>query len=173
MPRPDSSATIAVNKRAFHDYEILEKIEAGIRLVGTEVKAVRAGAVRLQGSFVQPKRLLVGGSAKRGRKPARTPELRDVLHVVNMQIQQYPPAGPNQHDPIRSREILLHRKQHDTLLGKVQEQGLTIVPLDVHLAHGLVKLTIGLGRGKKLHDKRRVMKEREVKRTLDRAVKRR
>lgn len=173
VPRPDTIATIAVNKRAFHDFEILERVEAGIRLFGTEVKAVRKNLVRLQGSFVQPKRMLVGGSKKRGSKPERKPEVRDVLHVVNMQIQQYPPAGLNQHDPIRSRELLLNRKEHDLLLEKVQEQGLTLVPLDVHLTHGLVKLTVGLGRGKKLHDKRRVMKEREVKRTLDRAVKQR
>jgi SsrA-binding protein len=164
-PIPDS--TVTVNKRAFHDYEVLESFEAGLKLVGTEVKAIRQGSVNLRGSYVIARSVPTGAKPKRGVAPART-----ILQVINMQVNAYGPAGPGQHDPHRPRELLLHAKERDRIAGALTEKGQTAVPLDVHFAHGLIKLRVAVVRGKKLHDKRRTLKEREVKRTIQRAMKR-
>lgn len=165
LPMPRSAdETIATNKRALHDYEVIETLEAGIRLLGSEVKAIRKGHVNLRGSYVVPRRVSVPKTKR------RAVTVVDVLHVVNMQVNSYGPAGPLAHDPLRARELLLSRKETDHLLVALQEKGRTAVPLDLHVAHGLLKLKIALVRGKQLHDKRRVLREREVKRTIERAV---
>lgn len=163
MPRATDSV-LAVNKRALHDYEVIESLEAGIKLLGSEVKAIRKGHVNLRGSFVVPRRVAIPKTKHRPQT------IVDVLSIVNMQVNAYGPAGPLAHDPIRARELLLNRKETDRFLGALQVKGQTAVPLDIHLAHGLVKVRIALVRGKQLHDKRRTLKEREVKRTIERAI---
>ncbi len=137
--------TLATNKRARYDYEILETFEAGLKLLGHEVKAARAGLMSLKASYVT----ITG----------KGPEL------LNAHIGKYKSAGElKEYDTTRSRPLLLKKKEIRQLRGKIHEQGLTLVPLSVYTAHNLLKLEFGLAKGKSKFDKRQSIKEREWKR---------
>lgn len=142
---------IAVNRRARHEFHIEETVEAGIVLAGSEVKALREGKANLKDSHAR---------VERGE-----------VWLLNMHISPYGPASRFGHDPLRPRKLLLHRREIDRLGGRVRERGLTLVPLRLYLKDGRVKVELALARGKKLHDKRRAMREREARREIDRAAK--
>lgn len=142
---------ISVNKRAYHTYEILETIEVGLVLTGPEIKGIRAGKVAMIGSYA---RLLSPAGA-------RHPELFWVGGSITV----------TDGDPTRSRKLLVHRHELSRLIGKIQEKGLTLIPLRLYLKKGRAKLALGLGRGKKLHDKRETLKRRDIKKQLDHAQK--
>lgn len=140
------------NKKAFFNYEILEKFEAGLELKGYEVKALKSG----QGSIMGARVLIRGGEA----------------FVVGMDIPPYQPANaPSGYDPGRTRRLLLHKKEIRYLEGKANEHGLTLVPINVYIKGNLVKLEFGAGRGKKKSDKREAIKKREAQRKIERALK--
>ncbi|MGI9516247.1 MAG: SsrA-binding protein SmpB [Pirellulaceae bacterium] len=144
---------IAENRRARHRYEIQEKLECGIMLVGSEVKSLRDGKLSLDEAYVRY------GDGE--------------LWLVGADIPEYKQATIWNHDPKRPRKLLVHAEQLKKLAARTQEKGLTIVPMRVYFnARGIVKVMIGVGRGKKLHDKRSTMKERDVKRQIDRAMRR-
>lgn len=143
---------VARNKKALHDYHILDSFEAGIVLFGPEVKSVRAGKVSLAESFAR----VDGGEVW--------------LHA--MHISPYGPASRENPDPVRPRKLLLHRREIRRLIGATQEKGQTLVPLELYLKNGVVKLKLALGRGKKLHDKRETVRTREAEREMARAVRR-
>ncbi len=137
--------SIADNKKAFHDYFIEEKHEAGLVLEGWEVKAIRAGRANLKESYVV---------VKKGE-----------VFLIGCHISPLPTASTHVHpDPTRTRKLLLHAAEISKLIGKVERAGYTLVPLDLHYAKGRIKLEIGLAKGKKQHDKRATEKEREWKR---------
>ena len=144
---------ITVNRRARHDYFIEESVEAGLVLTGSEVKALRAGKAQLKDSYAQ---------IKQGE-----------LWLLNAHISEYGPSAQFGHEPMRARKLLLHRREIDRLTGKVKEQGLTLVPLRLYFKHGRAKVELGLARGKKLYDKRESIKERESRREMDRAMRKR
>lgn len=142
---------IAVNKKAFFDYEILETYEAGIELLGFEVKAVKSGRVSLGGSFVVVK--------------------DEEVWLLNSNIAPYQPKNtPNSYDPARSRKLLLKKSEIRELIGKASQKGLTIVPLRMYNKNRKIKLEIGIARHKKLHDKRETIKERDTRREIERSV---
>lgn|SRR5699024_997722 len=141
---------IAQNRKANHDYFIEETYEAGIVLKGTEIKSIRAGRVSLKDAHVR----ILNGEAQ----------------LINMHIAPYEQGNRFNHDPTRTRKLLLHRHQIDKLLGQVQQQGYTLVPLRLYIKKGFAKVLIGLGRGKKLHDKRDDLKQKQMKRDIDRAM---
>ncbi|MBP6859062.1 MAG: SsrA-binding protein SmpB [Candidatus Magasanikbacteria bacterium] len=144
--------SLAENKKAFFEYDILEKFEAGLVLTGQEVKSAKIGQVNLKGSYIT----FYGHKA----------------YVLNMHINKYKAAGPlPDYDPTHSRELLLHKKQIAYLHGKSSEKGLTIMPLSMYTKGRLIKLEIAIGRGKKLYDKRESLKKKDLKRELDRARK--
>ncbi len=143
--------TLAKNKKAFHDYEILEKIEAGLMLSGPEVKSMRNGNLNLKGSFIS--------------------FLKEEAYLTNAHIGKYKYATVSEYDPTRSRKLLLSKKQLDYLQGKKQVAGLTVIPLSVYTSGRYIKLSIAVAKGKKLHDKRRSIKDRDVKREMQRALK--
>lgn len=143
--------TIAENKRARFDYELLETIEAGIALLGHEVKSVKTGHVSLQGSFV----------TLRG----------DELFLTNALIPFYTHAGdPGSYDPIRPRRLLVKRSEAKRLIGKVRVHGLTLIPLRVYTKRHLIKVLFAVAKGKKEYDKRQTTMKREAKRKADRAM---
>lgn len=145
--------TIAENRRARRDYELLERYEAGIALTGTEVKSARAGKVHLGQAYA---------------------DIRDgEAWLIGASIAEYAQRGPFGHDPGRDRKLLLHRREIDSLLGKVREKGLTLVPTRMYLKDGKVKVEIALARGREKADKRRLIAEREARRQIERALKRR
>ena len=144
---------IAKNKRAFFDYEILEKFEAGLVLLGHEVKSIKAGQISLKGSFVVPK--------------------GNELFLVNALISPYKHASAlKDYDPTRSRKILLRKAQIKNLLGKTRLQGLTLVPIQVYTKKRLIKLEFGLGKGKKEFDKRDKIRKKEADLKIRRELKR-
>ena len=144
---------ISDNRQARHLYEIFETYEAGIELVGTEVKSIRAGRVNLRDGYA----LIRNGEA----------------WLINVHISPYQASGQYfNHDPRRSRKLLLHRKEISKLIGQVERKGLTLVPLKMYLKGSWVKVVIGVGRGKKLHDKRETLKRRQADREMARAMKR-
>jgi SsrA-binding protein len=143
---------ISENRKARHDYNVVEAFEAGIELRGTEVKSLRQGKVNLKDSYVQISR-------------------SGELIVFNMHISPYDFGNINNHDPLRTRRLLMHRREIDRLFGKVKERGFTLVPLKLYFKHGRVKMEIALATGKKNYDKRRDMAERDAKRELDRVMK--
>ncbi|MEK9179726.1 MAG: SsrA-binding protein SmpB, partial [Patescibacteria group bacterium] len=143
---------LAQNKKVEFEYEILEKYEAGLVLSGQEVKSVKLGQINLKGSYIT----FHGPNA----------------YVLNMHINKYKAAGPlPDYDPTQSRRILLHKKQIAYLKDKSMMAGLTIVPLRVYTKGRLLKIEVAVARGKKLYDKREVLKKRELKREIDRARK--
>ncbi len=149
--------TLAVNKRANYDYHILEKYTAGLVLLGHEVKSVKTGHLSLKGAYV---------TLKQTSRPL--PE----LYLTNAHIPLYKKASAvKNYDPYRPRKLLLRKSEIKRLIGKKQEQGLTLVPLKVYTKRGLVKLEFGLGRGKKKYDKREAIKQRQTKRKLQRLIK--
>jgi SsrA-binding protein len=151
--------TFAVNKRAHYDYEIAETFEAGIALLGYEVKSIKTKRVSLKGAFVTIKSS--GG---------RTPE----VYLTNAHIPKYEKASTiDVYDPDRPRKLLLHAKEIGKLIGKKQEQGLTLVPLRIYVKRNLVKLEFGIGRGKKNYDKREDIKKRDTALEMRRAMKER
>ena len=142
---------ICNNKKAYHDYFIEEKMEAGLVLLGTEVKSLRAGKANLNDSFM----LVRDGEA--------------FLH--NLHISPYVFGNRQNHQADRNRKLLLHRKQIDRLYGRIREQGYSIVPLRMYFKDGLVKVEIGLAKGKKLYDKREDMKKKDSQREVSQALK--
>jgi SsrA-binding protein len=151
--RDDKIKIISDNRQARFLYEILETYEAGIELVGTEVKSIRAGKVNLRDGYA----LMRNGEA----------------WLINVHISPYEASGQYfNHDPRRSRKLLLHRKEISRLIGQVEQKGLTLVPLKMYFQGSWVKVSIGLGRGKKLHDKRETIKRRQDEREMARMLKR-
>ena len=139
------------NRKAFHDYEILDRMEAGVVLVGTEVKALREGRANFKDSYAR----IINGE----------------LWVVNMHISSYSHGGYSNHDPLRKRKLLLHRRELRKLIGKVEERGLTLVPLKLYFKHGLAKIEVGLARGKRMHDKRQDIAKKDMDRDAQRELK--
>ncbi|MCP4574406.1 MAG: SsrA-binding protein SmpB [bacterium] len=144
---------IAKNRRARHEYHIQDTWEAGIVLVGTEVKALREGRVNLGDSY---------GEIRRGE-----------AWLCKMHIGPYEQGNRENHEPFRRRKLLLNRREIRKLLPRIEEQGLTLVPLSLYFKRGLIKVELGLGRGKKLHDKRDDKAKRDVERRIAREVGRR
>ncbi|GAB1535309.1 SsrA-binding protein SmpB [Geovibrio sp. ADMFC3] len=145
-------ATLARNKKAFFDYEIIEKFEAGIVLQGTEVKSTKGGNINLKDSFVK----IIG----------------EEMHLINCHISEYKQGNISNHEPTRSRKLLLHKKEITRLIGKMNEKGLSVVPLSVYLnSRNFIKAEIALVKGKKSHDKRQVIKERDLQREISRDFK--
>jgi len=142
---------VATNRKAFHEYFIHDTSEAGIALLGSEIKSIRAGRVSLQDGYV---------SFEKGE-----------AWLVNVHIAQYDPASRQNHDPKRRRKLLLHRREIDRLAGKVQEKGFTVIPTRLYLKDGRAKVEIGLAKGKRLYDKREAIAKRDSQRQVDRALK--
>ena len=148
----DRQRDVAVNRRAYHDYFIDEKYECGIVLMGSEVKSLRGGRCNLRDGFMR----IDGNEA----------------WLENVHISPYAQANLMNHDPMRPRKLLLHRKQIASLIGKVRQKGYTLVPLRVYFARNHAKVEVGLARGKRQYDKRQAMAERDAKREIERAVRR-
>lgn len=141
---------IAHNRKARHDYHIDDSFEAGIVLTGSEIKSVRAGQVNLKDSYATIR--------------------DDEIWLLNVHISPYQQASYSNHEPERERKLLLHRREINRLIGKLQEKGLTLVPLRLYLKQGRAKVELGLARGKKLFDKRQSLRERDDQRRMERAV---
>jgi SsrA-binding protein len=150
MARPAGTKLIADNRRARFDYELLDRLEAGIVLTGTEVKSLRDGRVQLGQAYVDIRE----GEA----------------WLVGASIAEYAQGNISNHAPDRNRKLLLHRREIDSLYGKVSEKGLTIVPTRLYFRDGRVKLEIAVARGRERADKRRAIAEREAKRQMERAL---
>lgn len=152
MPSRDApendKVTIARNKRARFDYHLLETFEAGIVLTGTEVKSLRSGKANIGDAY---------GIVRDGE-----------MFLLNLHIPPYEQGGYVNHDPVRTRKLLLHRREIRRLIGAVERQGLTLVPLELYFRHGIAKVGMALGKGKKLHDKRESQKERDAQREMAR-----
>jgi SsrA-binding protein len=153
VPRPEGERTVASNRRALHDYRFLERVEAGIVLSGSEVKSLRRGRASLNEAFAR----IRGGEA----------------WLENMHVPPYEQGEKRGYDPIRPRKLLMHRKEIDRLAGKQKELGLALVPLRVYFSHGLAKVELGLGKGKREHEKRQATAKRESEREMARAIGRR
>lgn len=141
---------VSTNRKARHDYEIITTYEAGLVLTGSEIKSIRAGRVNLREGFVVPR--------------------ENELWLLNVHIASYDQAGIYGHDPLRARKLLLHRKEIDRIMSRVQERGLTIVPIMMVLVRGLAKVEIALVRGKKQYDKRESLRERDSQRQIERVL---
>ena len=150
-PREEARRLVAENRKARHDYHVLDTWEAGVSLLGTEVKAIREGRVNLRDSYAR----IDNGEA----------------WVMNVHISPYSHRGSAEHAELRQRKLLLHRDEIRKLVGKVAEKGLTLVPLDMYFKKGRVKLTLALAKGKQEHDKRETIRKREVDRETRAAVK--
>lgn len=145
--------TVATNRKAYHDFHIDDRYEAGLVLKGTEIKSIRAGQVSLSDGYVQPR--------------------AGELWLINVYIAPYDPSGKYGHDPRRPRKLLLRRYEIDRLISRVQERGYTIIPLQVYLSRGLAKVEIALARGKRQYDKRQAIIKRDTQREINRAMKQR
>lgn len=145
--------TVAVNRRAQHEYALEETLEAGIVLTGTEIKSIRAGRVNLAEAYARIER----GEA----------------WLIGAHIAPYEQGNRNNHEPTRTRKLLLHRDQIAELIGRTQAKGFTLVPLKLYIRNGMAKLELGVGRGKKAYDKRRAIAERDSRRELERSTKER
>ena len=151
MARPQGTKLIAENRRARHDYELLDRLEAGIVLTGTEVKSLRDGRVTLAHSYA---------------------DVRDMeVWLVGAEIAEYAQGNVANHEPSRDRKLLLKRQEIASLLGSVREKGQTIVPTRLYFKDGKVKVELALARGKEKGDKRRTLVERDAKRDMERALK--
>jgi SsrA-binding protein len=150
VPGSTGTKLIADNRRARHDYELLERVEAGLQLTGTEVKSLRDGKVQLGQAYGE----IRGGEA----------------WLVGASIAEYPGGNRENHQPDRERKLLLHRHEIDSLRGKVQEKGLTLVPTRLYFKHGKVKVEVALARGRDRGDKRRALADRDAQRDIDRAL---
>ena len=143
--------TIADNRKARHDYFVLESYEAGIELTGTEVKSIREGGLNLKDSWIS----IDDGEA----------------YIKQMHISPYEKGNIFNKDPLRTRKLLMHKREIMKLLGQVKQDGLTLIPISVYFKGSRVKVQVGLCTGKKLHDKRDAMAQRDAKRTIDRELK--
>ena len=150
MTKEAREKDITVNRRAFHDYFIDERFEAGLVLTGSEVKSLRDHRAHLKDAYAR--------------------FFGDELFLVGAHINPYAPASQFGHDPIRTRKLLLHRREIERLRGKIQERGLTLVPLRLYWSKGRAKAELGIGRGKKLYDKRTSIRERMENREVERAM---
>ena len=148
--RPTGTKLIAQNKKAFHDYHIEEKLEAGIVLTGTEVKSLRAGRVNLRDSYA---------AFERGE-----------LFLLGVHISPYEQGNIFNHDPLRTRKLLMHARELRRLYGKVQVAGYTLVPTKMYFKDGRVKVEIGLAKGKTTYDKRQTLAKKEAQREMERAL---
>jgi SsrA-binding protein len=146
-----SEKILCVNKKAFHDYTIEESHEAGIALLGTEVKSLRMGKANLKDSYVR----IEDGEA----------------FLYNTHISPYPYGHQFNHDPERTRKLLLHKGEIRRLQGKIQERGYTLIPLKMYLKRGIIKIELGLAKGKTLHDKREDLKRKTADREIEKAMK--
>jgi SsrA-binding protein len=153
MPREKGRKVVASNRKARHDYAILDTYEAGMALTGTEVKSLRAGRASLVDAFAQ--------------------ERSGELYLHGMHIPEYTQGTWTNHEPRRTRKLLLKRLEIDRLIGKVRESGLTLVPLSVYFSDGWAKVEIGLAKGKRSYDKRQDLAKRDADREIMRAVGRR
>ena len=144
---------IAKNKKAFHDYHILERYEAGIALQGTEVKSIRERKVRLKDSYAQ---------VRKGE-----------LWLQNCHISSYSHGNLSNHDPVRPRKLLLHRRQIDKLIGSIVKKGLALIPISLYFKNGKVKIEVALARGKQVHDKREAARRKTVEREIQMELRRR
>lgn len=147
----DGKKTVVRNRKARHEFEVLETLEAGLVLRGTEVKSLRDGRANLQDAF---------GRVDRGE-----------LVLYNLHISPYEAGNRYNHDPLRPRKLLLHRRQIRKLIGQVEVKGLTLVPLDIYFRRGVAKITLAVARGKKLHDKRHDLRRRDAEREIARSLK--
>jgi SsrA-binding protein len=156
MPKaapPDKEASIssiARNKRARHDYHIIETWEAGVVLTGTEVKSLREGKANIGDAY---------GIVQDGE-----------IFLINMHISPYERGGYTNHEPTRRRKLLLHKKEIRRLIGSVERQGLTLIPLELYFKKGVAKVALALGKGKQLHDKRETERRRDAEREMSRAI---
>ena len=153
MPHQKGTRTIAQNRKAFHDYFVEEKVECGIVLFGTEVKSIRQGRVNLKESWAQ---------VRKGE-----------IWVEGMHISPYEQGNIFNRDPMRPRKLLLHRGEIRKLEGQVMKQGFTLIPLELYLSDGRVKVMLGLCKGKQLHDKRDSIARKDTDREIQRALKQR
>lgn len=152
MPLISNNPMQITNRRAFHNFTILETIETGINLTGPEVKSIKGGRMSLDGAFVK----IIGSE----------------VYLVNAQIFPYPYARSEGYDPKRSRKLLLHKRQIITLKTKLASSSLTLVALECYNTHGLVKLKIGLAKGKRQYEKREKLKKRDIEKDIQRILKR-
>lgn len=144
---------IAVNRKATHDYEILERVEAGMVLTGTEIKSLRAGRANLREAYARPE--------------------KGELWLVGAHIAHYAQGGVNNHEPTRPRKLLLHRDQLAHLIGSASQKGLTILPLRLYIRNHVAKVELGLARGRRQYDKRKVIARRDADRAMQQAIRRR
>ena len=151
--REQAQKNIAENRKAFHDYHILETFEAGVALLGTEVKSIRGGNVNLRDSYAR---------VESGE-----------VWIYNVNVSPYSHRGYADHEPTRRRKLLLHKQEIRKLIGKTVEKGMTLVPTRLYFKDGRIKVAIGLAKGKKAHDKRETVKRREADRETRAAVKER
>lgn len=143
---------VAVNRRAYHDYTVLETYEAGIVLKGTEIKAIREGRINIRDAYAH--------------------HAEGELWLYNCHIAPYSKGGPHNHPPTRPRKLLLHRKQIDEIIGSLTQKGMTLVPLRVYIKGRLAKVELGLVRGKRQYEKREALREREAQEEIARYMKR-
>ena len=153
MNKKDEKRAVATNKKAYHDYFVLEQMEAGIELCGTEVKSIRAGKVNLKDSWCN----IVDGE----------------IFVNGMHISPYDHGNIFNRDPLRVRRLLMHKREINRLYGTVKQQGLALIPLSVYFVNGRAKLEVGLCKGKKLYDKRETAARKDAERNIERAIKER
>ncbi len=153
MAEKKEDTTVATNRKAHHDYFVEETIEAGMALQGTEVKSLRSGLANLTDSYVLVK--------------------NEEAFLFNATISPYPHGNIMNHEPLRTRKLLLHKEEIRKILGKMTQKGYTLIPLKIYFARGRAKVLIGLCRGKKAHDKRDTIREKESKREVERLVKER
>jgi SsrA-binding protein len=144
---------VATNRKAYHNYNLSESVEAGIALTGTEIKSIRAGRVSLSDAYVRPE--------------------KGELWLVGAHIARYDAGGYTSHQPTRTRKLLLHRKQINELTSRVVERGFTLVPVKLYIKDSLAKVEVALARGKRLYDKREAIARSEAAREMERAIKNR
>jgi SsrA-binding protein len=148
--KPDGEKVIATNRKARHEYSILETFEAGIALKGAEVKSLRQGRASLQESYA---------ALKNGE-----------VWLLDMHISPYEQAADDSYEPTRKRKLLLHKKEIRRLVGKLAEKGLTLIPLRAYFKHGIAKVELALAKGKRAYDKREAIKRRDMQRDLERGT---
>ena len=151
MADAEGPQTIAQNRKALHDYFIEERFEAGLVLTGSEVKSLREGRANLKDAYARV--------------------LNDEAFLLGAHISPYGAASYNNHDPTRTRKLLLHREEIERLLGKTTQRGLTLIPLRLYWKNGVAKVELGLAKGKRQHDKRETTKAREAEREIAKAMK--
>jgi SsrA-binding protein len=153
MTEKKKDTAVATNRKAYHDYFVEDTIEAGLVLQGTEVKSLRLGLANLTDSYAIVK--------------------KDELFLLNANISPYPHGNIMNHEPLRTRKLLLHREEIRKLINKITQKGFTLIPLKIYFVRGKAKVLIGMAKGKKSYDKRESIKEKESKREVDRVVKER